>query len=289
MASRYSLFGQKIPDEMQEKQAERVKQSQKLLKELYHDELNPSYSAPVVRGLKILILVSIITIMVFSSVVSLKYNNFIAMQEEVFAKQGMLEAALQRRLNLFGNLAKLTLSHAILEDTVFTHVADVRKELVDKLNLNDQQKQMIFNKKNIENKEAATQAISATALTNIVSALGSSDTSPMGQLLAVAEQYPDIKSAETYKHMMSQMVEIEDRITARRLDLLAKIQLFNTEIARFPWYYLAKLTRFSRIQYFEADKDSHVSPIIDSDTYVPLMPLNQQQMKLNSYAPSKKH
>ncbi len=265
MASNYNFFGQNVSDEMQERQAERVKQSQKLLKELYHEELNPKYSTPVVRGLKIIILTSLVCMMLFSSVVTVKYNNFITMQEEVFAKTSMLEAALQRRYNLFGNLAQLTMNHAVLEDQVFTHVADVRKDLVDKLNLNDNQKQQIFDN-NATNK-------SGSAIGNVISAMASSGESPIGQMLAVVEQYPDIKSADTYKHMMTQMVEIEDRITSRRMELMLKIQSFNTEIARFPWYYLAKFTRFHRIDYFEAESGSHIRPVMGLDKFELLMPL----------------
>jgi LemA protein len=271
MASNYNFFGQNVSEEMQERQAERVKQSQKLLKELYHEELNPKYSTPTIRGLKIIILTSLVCMMLFSSVVTVKYNNFITMQEEVFAKTSMLEAALQRRYNLFGNLAQLTMNHAVLEDQVFTHVADVRKEFVDKLNLNDDQKQQVLDNK--------SDAKSGNAISHVISAMAASGESPIGQMLAVAEQYPDIKSAETYLHMMVQMVEIEDRITLRRVDLLTKIQLFNTEIARFPWYYLAKFTRFHRIDYFEAENGSHSRPVMTLDSFELLMPL-----KLNSSA-----
>ena len=80
MASNHNFFGHNVSEDMQKKQADRVKQSQKLLKQLYHDELNPSYSAPVIKGLKVIIVISIITVMLFSSLVTIKYNNFIAMQ-----------------------------------------------------------------------------------------------------------------------------------------------------------------------------------------------------------------
>ncbi|MBF0266796.1 MAG: hypothetical protein HQL46_16150, partial [Gammaproteobacteria bacterium] len=186
MATNNNFFGNNISEEMQQRQAQRVKQSQKLLKKLYHDELNPAYSAPVVKGLKVIVVVSIITIMVFSSLVTLKYNNFIFMQEEVNAKKSMLEAAIQRRHNLFGNLAQLTMNHAVLEDIVFTHVADSRKEFVDKLNLNEEQKNKLLNINDNPAKEISP-------MEGIVSALSASGQSPLGQMFALAEQFPDIK------------------------------------------------------------------------------------------------
>ena len=91
MANKYNFFGHNTRDEVKERQAQRVKQSQKLLKELYHEELNPKYAAPIVRGIKTIIVISIVTIILLSSVVTIKYNNFIFLKEEVYVKKGILE------------------------------------------------------------------------------------------------------------------------------------------------------------------------------------------------------
>ncbi len=276
MANKYNFFGHNTRDEVKERQAQRVKQSQKLLKELYHEELNPKYAAPIVRGIKTIIVLSIVTIILLSSVVTIKYNNFIFLQEEVYAKKGMLESAIQRRMNLFGNLAQLTMNHAVLEDEVFTHVADVRKQLVDKLNFSEAQKQQIIASANTPLTDTgATTGTPVNPLKGIMGAMTATGQSPVGQLLAVAEQYPDIKSAETYKQMMTHIVEIEDRIANTRVELLTKIQFFNIEIARFPWYYLAKLTNFKRMDYFEAEAAGHNRPVMSGKDFEALMPFSK--------------
>jgi len=167
------------------------------------------------------------------------------------------------------------MNHAVLEDIVFTHVADSRKEFVDKLNLNEEQKNKLLNINDNPTKEISP-------IEGIVSALSASGQSPLGQMFALAEQFPDIKSVETYQHMMTQMVEIEDRINMRRQELLAKVQFYNTEIQRFPWYYLAKITGFDHIDYFKADSASHQSPVISYDNFELLMPLKIENVRPGS-------
>ena len=261
MASRYNPFSNDVPEDIQDIQTERVQRSQELLQKLYHAELNPRFRAPVIRGLRLVIALSLLTILFFTASILLKFNHFIGMQEDVYSSVGMLEASIQRRSNLFNNLVQITLNHATLEHAIFAHVSDVRKELINKTDLTEQDK--------IQVKSTPPTPAPSDSPSTLPAAI---DGTAFGQLLAVVEQYPDIQSAETYKTLMKQIVEIEDRIAQRRTDLVDKIRFFNTEISRFPWHILARYTRFSRFEYFEADNNSHVTPVINKKSYENLLP-----------------
>ncbi len=101
----------------------------------------------------------------------------------------------------------------------------------------------------------------------------------LGRLLGLAEQYPDIKSSETYKEMMMSLVHIEDRIADRRMAYQEKVRIFNTEISNFPWYILAEVTRFHRFDYFVAEEVAHQRPEIHRDVFEQLLPFSMDHAK----------
>jgi LemA protein len=250
---------------------ERMRNSRERLRELYHDEVNPRFRVPHMPAAKTLLVITLLTLLLFSATLLFKFNYFITIQEVVLAKRGHLEGAYQRRTNLFENLLKLTLNHAALEHEVFSHVADVRKEIIKKLNLPPDVQQSIA--ASLEN----TKGPNFNDLSKILSSMssGSLETS-MGRLLGLVEQYPNIKSSETYAKMMESLMVIEDHIAQRRVDYQESIREFNREISRFPWYILAKATGFKRFDYFYAERGAHSRPQIHSDIFEQLLPMVRQ-------------
>jgi len=239
------------------------------LRDLYHDEVNPRFRVPKMPAARLVMLVSLIMLIILASTLLFKFNTFITMQEEVFAKRGHLEGSYQRRVNLFENLLKLTLNHAALEHEVFSHVADARKDIIKKLKLPPELQESIVN--SLSDNKAPDLKDLGQALSSLNA--GGLETS-MGRLLGLVEQYPDIKSSETYKHLMSSLVTIEDRIADRRMVYQDTVRLFNREISRFPWYILAKATNFKRFEYFTAEDCAHYRPQIHSDMFEQLLPIN---------------
>ncbi|MBF0470159.1 MAG: LemA family protein [Gammaproteobacteria bacterium] len=248
--------------------SDRLRRSQDRLRELYHDEVNPRFRVPYMPGLKIVIVISLLTLVFFSATMLFKFNYFIGLQEEVFAKRGHLEGAYQRRINLFENLLKLTLNHAALEHEVFAHVSDVRKEIIKKLNLPPEMQ------RELERTMTDNPNPDFGDVSKIIEQLGSGSLeTSMGRLLGIVEQYPNIKSSETYLKLIESLIEIEDRIAERRMTYQETIRIFNQEISRFPWYMLAQVTGFARFDYFESEKEGHYRPRISADIFEELLPL----------------
>lgn len=239
----------------------RVRQSRRRLRDLYQEDVNPRFQTPHVPAIKTVFVITLLTFTVLLGTMLYKFNVFIVMQEEVFATRGHLEGAYQRRINLFDNLLNLTINHAELEHEVFSYIADARSNIIKKLNLPP------------ELQKSVQQSL-ATAKNPDINGLGEALAkmnqggfeSSMGRLLGLVEQYPNIKSSETYARMMESLVEIENNISLRRSGYQETIRMFNMEISRFPWYMVAEVAGFERFDYFSAEEDAHFRPnILDAE------------------------
>jgi len=225
----------------------RVKQSDERLANLYVVEEVGQQQPVNARTINLLAISSLVSILVLLTTLLLRYNTFIVMYEEARSKQGNMEVAIQRRDNLFGNLVKLTLNHAALEHAIFGHASDKRTEGMTGKLPDSMQKLMGGN---------------------------GADLLGLSKLMAVVEQYPNIQSAETYKQMMHDLVEAEDRIAQRRDEYNIAMASYNIEITKWPWDYLAKMTGFKKMEYFQ-EKEGGDTPIIAPQMFQELLPLTQ--------------
>lgn len=225
----------------------RVKQSEELLANLYVVE-EVSGTTPInSRTINLLATLSLVSILVLVTTMLLRYNTFVVMHEEALAKQANLEAAMQRRDNLFGNLVKLTLNHAALEHSIYGHTSDKRTEGMTGPKVPD-------------------------SLQKLMGA-GGADALGLSKLMAIVEQYPTIQSADTYKQMMASLIEIEDRIAMRREEYNMSMAAYNMEITKWPWDYLAHITGFKRIEYFQQKHETD-APVITPELFQELLPLD---------------
>ncbi len=251
----------------------RSKRSDLLLRQLYHEEVDPPFRVPHMKVAKMLLMSSLISIIVLVAAGLFKYNNFIALREAVYAKNGNLNGARQRRSNLFSNLINLTLSHAQLEHEVFNYAALMRSQTTqgvtvpkpevtgaDDALLGAGTAITMLNGKGAP--MSAEQLSTDMAKGGAVTALAGAANMPssLGRLMAVAERYPEIRSSETYQLMMKSLIEIENQVSARRVEWHAAIQDYNRTITGWPWNLLANMTGFKRIDYFAADAGAGSAP-----------------------------
>lgn len=260
-----------------------AKHSENLLRHLYRQEIDPQFEAPRMSSTKSLLIVSILSLLLFAATTTFKVNNFIGLREAVYAKQGNLQGAMQRRLNLFGNIVKLTLSHADLEHQIFSHTANKRTEIAGKGSVTGDEPKTDAIAESIDKLEldGLSQQESWDKILKSVSAdgAGASIDQSLGRLLAVVEQYPTIRSEKTYQQAMTSLVEIEDRIAENRMALHESKQMYNTAVSSWPWHILADMTGFLRMDYFEAVDKSPQAPSITSDTYKNLFENSEELYK----------
>ncbi|MEI6984551.1 MAG: LemA family protein [Rhodospirillaceae bacterium] len=260
-------------------QMHRIRRSELLLTELYGLTPRPQYRVRKVRGLRTMLVVSLMTIAVAISVVYYKINIFIMHMEDTRAKEANLEAAIQRRVNLFTNVVKLTLNHAALEHAVFSHTAEMRTEIIKKSKLPDALAEAIGKELSRAAPTGPGQVGGAAGRMDweqIVKSLAGGDAeSSVGRLLAMVEQYPNIKSSETYLRAIGALIEMEDRVAERRAELNESYRLYNTEVTSFPWQYMASATGFAWKDYSHAGNGTTAAKEITPELFQQLVPLTR--------------
>src|SRR5437868_12822009 len=148
------------------------------------------------------------------------YNNIPTMEEQAKAKWADVQNNYQRRADLITNLVATVQGYAKQEKDVLTSVVEARAKAtqvkVDASQLTDPDKLKQF-------QDAQNQLSGA-----------------LGRLLAVTENYPDLKSNANFLALQSQLEGTENRITVARRDYIDAVRSYNTEIRTFPSMIWAK-------------------------------------------------
>lgn len=142
------------------------------------------------------------------------YNNIPTLEEQAKAKWADVQNNYQRRADLIPNLVATVQGYANQEKSVLTAVVEARAKAtqvkIDVSQLTDPDKLKQF-------QEAQNQLSGA-----------------LGRLLAVSENYPDLKSNQNFLALQSQLEGTENRITVARRDYIEAVRLYNTQLKTFP-------------------------------------------------------
>lgn len=240
------------PETFGETQFKRIQRSKEFMRRITGGSLKGEHAQPSpLKAGSLIIAVSIGALFLLFMSTLYSYNKFVELNENVKSAAALVDVAIQRRANLFANLVKVTLNHAALEESVFEHVAETRSKAGELA--------------------PAGMAAEAEKLKQPLSAALETQTS-LARLMAVVEQYPDIKSAHTYRQLMETMVEIESRIGMRRDEYNDVMRIYNQRVSSFPWIFLAKIAGFPTYSYFKAPDDALNTPAITQKMYEKLLP-----------------
>jgi LemA protein len=142
------------------------------------------------------------------------YNNIPTYEEQAKAKWADVQNNYQRRADLIPNLVATVQGYAKQEKDVLTAVIEARAKAtqvkIDASQLTDPEKLKQFQ----------------DAQNNLSGALG--------RLIAVSENYPDLKSNQNFLALQSQLEETENRIAVARRDYIEAVRIYNTELKTFP-------------------------------------------------------
>ena len=142
------------------------------------------------------------------------YNNIPTLEEQAKAKWADVQNNYQRRADLIPNLVATVQGYAKQEKDVLTAVIEARAKAtqvkIDASQLTDPDKLKQF-------QDAQNQLSGA-----------------LGRLLAVSENYPDLKSNQNFLALQSQLEGTENRITVARRDYIEAVRVYNTELKTFP-------------------------------------------------------
>jgi LemA protein len=152
------------------------------------------------------------------------YNTIPTLQEQAKARWSDVQNQYQRRADLIPNLVSTVQGYAAQEKNVLTAVVEARAKAtqitVNASDLTDPEKLKAF-------QDAQAQLTGA-----------------LGRLLAVSENYPDLKSNANFLALQSQLEGTENRIAVARRDYIDAVRAYNTALRTFPTVLWAK-TAFS--------------------------------------------
>jgi len=162
------------------------------------------------------------------------YNQIQARDEAVNKALGDVKAQLQRRSDLIPNLVEVVKGIAKQESTVFISVANARAKL-----------------------SGAIQSGTPAELAQADQAMQQ----PLARLLALVENYPELKSNQNFLDLQSQLEGTENRISVARQDYNDAVRSYNTYIRTFPYNLTAKIFGASKPHdYFETSPGAEEAP-----------------------------
>jgi LemA protein len=185
---------------------------------------------------------AIILLLCIGSIVSgCGYNTIPTLDEQAKARWSDVQNQYQRRADLIPNLVATVQGYAKQEKDVLTAVIEARAKAtqikLDASQLTDPEKLKQF-------QDAQNQLTGA-----------------LGRLLAVAENYPDLKSNANFLALQSQLEGTENRISVSRRDYIEAVRAYNTEIRTFPSIIWAKTVFGSKpMAEFAANDSSQTHP-----------------------------
>ncbi|MGH9163440.1 MAG: LemA family protein [Vicinamibacteraceae bacterium] len=158
------------------------------------------------------------------------YNRFVSEQEAIKGAWGEVQNQLQRRNDLIPNLVETVKGFAAQEKSILQAIADSRAKL------------------------AGARTPSETI------AAANEQSSALSRLLVIVENYPQLKSDQTFMRLMDELSGTENRIAVARGRYNEQVTAYNQLRRRFPANLTARMFGFEEYPYFEAPKEAQQAP-----------------------------
>ena len=173
------------------------------------------------------------------------YNGLISSRENVSKAWANVETAYQRRADLIPNLVNIVQGAADFEKATLVSVTQARASATSiRLDAND------LTPEKLQEYQQAQSKLSGA----------------LGRLLAVAENYPQLKAVQGFQDFQAQLEGTENRINEARRQFNEAAKSYNVSRQRFPRVVLASLFGFKDKPYFESDKGSEKAPVVSFPT-----------------------
>lgn len=178
-----------------------------------------------------IVVILVVVALIFGGMYVSRRNQMVLLNEAVKSEWAQVDVVLQRRADLIPNLVQTVKGYAAQEQTVFGDIAKARAALLGA--------------QTPEGKIAANGQLDGA----------------LGRLLAIAENYPQLKSNENFLRLQDELAGTENRIAVERKRYDDAIQAYNTYIGLFPNNIVAGWAGFQRNNaYFAASEASRTVP-----------------------------
>ena len=187
----------------------------------------------------IIIIIAVVAVIVIWAVSM--YNGLVTMDESVNSQWANVETQYQRRADLIPNLVNTVKGYASHEKETLEGVVEARSKAT----------QMQVNANDLTPEKLAEYQKAQGAVT-----------SALGKLLAITENYPDLKANQNFLELQAQLEGTENRINVARTNFNNAAQAYNTAIRRFPKSLFASMFGFDKHAYFEAAEGPETAPTV---------------------------
>ncbi|HTK82529.1 MAG TPA: LemA family protein [Bacteroidota bacterium] len=191
---------------------------------------------------KVIIILAVILALLFIGyrMISGTYNTLVSLDEGVKSAWAQVQNQYQRRMDLIPNLVEVVKGYATHEKEVFEKVAEARSS-VGKI-------------------QVTADVLKDPQLFQKLQEAQAGLTSALSRLLAVAENYPQLKANENFLQLQSQLEGTENRIAVERQRFNQVVQDYNTKVRIFPTSLFAGMFGFGQKPYFQADAGAEKAP-----------------------------
>lgn len=187
------------------------------------------------KGLIILLSVLAVIFIIGGSLIGI-YNNLQQLDETVNSNWAQVENQLQRRSDLIPNLVNTVKGYASHEKGIFTEIAEARAKLSGA----------------VKNKDVKG-----------VSQANGEFNGALSRLLAIAENYPNLKANENFIALQDEITGTENRLAVARMDYNDSVKTINATIRTFPTSIIAGMSGIQAREYFQVDEAKKEAPQVN--------------------------
>lgn len=166
-------------------------------------------------------MITLIIVAILLISILVMYNNLVKARNKVKQAESGIDVYLNQRFDLIPNLVECVKAYSKHEQSIFTEIANLRATYM-------KQQKDIKNAENLNNK--------------------------MNQLMAVAENYPELKASEQYLNLQRSLTKLESQLQAARRIYNIEVTDYNNKISVVPSNLVAGLFRFKEAKLFEIEE-----------------------------------
>jgi LemA protein len=173
------------------------------------------------------------------------YNRFQSLDEQVKSAWSEVLNQYQRRADLVPNLVNTVKGYAAQEQRIFIAVAEARSK--------------------VGSIQATPELVNDPQAFAKFQAAQGELSSALSRLMAVAENYPQLKSDANFRDLQAQLEGTENRITVARNRYIQAVQAYNVQVRSFPTNLTAKLFGYGVKQNFSVANEAEIAkpPTVD--------------------------
>lgn len=181
-----------------------------------------------------LFIIVLIVVVALAAYLVSAYNGLIRRRNQIENAWSQIDVQLKRRLNLIPNLVETVKGYAAHEQETLDAVIRARNAAVDAPDT------------------PVAQAQAENALTGT-----------LRQLFALGEAYPDLKANQNFLALQEELTNTEGRVAYARQFYNDSVLGYNNKLQQFPTMYFARMLKFERREYFEADEAARTAPSVE--------------------------